>query len=205
MTTSSENDNRPLAVLRVDSSARGDASTSRALSDRVIEKLKAEHGDVSVTLRDVSAGLPMVDGAWLGATFTDPAERSDDQKATLSLSDTLIDELRAADVLVIGVPVYNFQIPAALKSWIDLVARARETFQYTESGPEGLLKGKKAILTFASGGVDLNGVADFTTPYLKFMLGFLGITDVQVVAADRQNLDETAVDRATAEIEQLAA
>lgn len=205
MTSTPENDNRALAVLRVDSSARGDASTSRTLSDRVIEKLKADNGDVAVTLRDVSGGLPVLDGAWLGATFTDPAERNDDQKAALALSDTLINEIRAADVLVIGVPIYNFQIPAALKAWIDLIARARETFQYTENGPEGLLKGKKAILTFASGGVDLNGAADFTTPYLKFMLGFLGITDVQVVAADRQNLDETAVDRATAAIEAIAA
>lgn len=205
MTTTPENDNRTLSVLRIDSSAKGDASTSRKLSDQIVAKLKADNGDVAVTLRDVSGGLPTLNEHWVGASYTPKDDRSDDQKSVLALSDALIDEVRAADVLVIGVPVYNFNISATLKTWLDHLARPGESFRYTEEGPEGLLPGKRVILAFASGGVEAGSEIDFVTPYLKFMLGFMGMTDVQVVAADRQNLDETSLDRASAKIGELAA
>jgi FMN-dependent NADH-azoreductase len=107
-------------------------------------------------------------------------------------------------VLVIGVPVYNFSIPATLKTWIDLIARARLTFRYTEQGPEGLVKGKKAYLAVATGGVAVDSAADFATPYMRHLLGFIGITDVEIVAAERINVDAaTAMDAARARIAEL--
>ena len=118
--------------------------------------------------------------------------------------DELVSELKNADVLVIGVPVYNFSIAATLKAWIDMIARARLTFQYTENGPVGLLEGKKAYLVVATGGVPIGGPMDFATPYLRHALSFIGITDVEIIAADRlnNNADES-MDRARAEIAEL--
>ncbi|MBB4286107.1 FMN-dependent NADH-azoreductase [Roseospira goensis] len=175
----------PLSVLRIDASARRDGSVSRDLTDRVIAAL-AETGPVSVTVRDLAeTPAPFVDDAWIAANFTDPSARTAEARAVLALSDALVAELRAADVIVIGLPVYNFGPPAALKAWIDMVARARETFRYTADGPEGLLTGTRAILAMASGGTAAGSAIDFATPYLRHILGFLGITDVTVVAADR--------------------
>jgi FMN-dependent NADH-azoreductase len=115
----------------------------------------------------------------------------------------LIAELEAADTIVIGVPLYNFGIPAALKAWIDLIARARRTFRYTEAGPEGLLKDKKAYLVVASGGVPVGSDYDFATGYLRHVLGFVGITDVTVIDAGQQMMDGDVVNRATAAIDDL--
>ena len=176
---------RPLRILRVDSSARATGSNSRALADRLIENLHSL-GEVDVLRRDLGpSGLPFVDEAWIGANFTDENERSDEQRHALALSDELVGELFWADVLVLAVPLYNFNIPASLKAWIDLVARARKTFRYTESGPRGLLEGKAAFLLMATGGTEIGGDLDFGSKYLRHVLGFIGIEDVQVVAADR--------------------
>ena len=112
-----------------------------------------------------------------------PTERSAEDAERLKLSDELVAEAAAADVIVIGTPIYNFAAPAALKAWMDLVARPRETFRYTENGPEGLLTGKKAIITVASGGVPVGSDYDFLTPHLRFFLGFIGVTDVEFVTA----------------------
>lgn len=171
-------------VLRLDSSARGDASVSRDLSARLALRLADRPQDV--TVRDLAATPPaFVDEAWAAATFTDPAERTPAQAATLSASDDLVAELEAADQIVIGVAIYNFNIAASLKAWIDQIARARRTFRYTEAGPEGLLKGKTAWLVVASGGTTLESEIDFATPYLKHILAFVGITDVRVIDATR--------------------
>jgi FMN-dependent NADH-azoreductase len=140
---------------------------------------------------------------WVGANFTDDADRSDDQKAALAASDEMIAELEAADTIVIGVPIYNFSIPAALKAWIDLIARARKTFRYTEAGPEGLLKGKKAYLVVTSGGVPVGSDYDFATGYLRHVLGFVGITDVNIIAADQQMMNGEAINQATTAIADL--
>ena len=138
---------------------------------------------------------------WVAANFTDEAERSDAQKAELALSDTLVEELIAADILVIGTPIYNFGIPAALKAWIDMVARARMTFHYTANGPEGLLTGKKAYILVASGGTEIGSEIDFATGYLRHVLGFIGITDVTFIAADQQMVKgQAAVEAALQEI-----
>lgn len=180
---------KSLTVLKVDSSARREGSVTRRLADRAIAELGEGGTEITTIIRDVAAGLPVVDEAWVAANFTDPAERTAEQKARLALSDTLVAEVKAADVLLIGVPIYNFGIPAALKAWVDLIARARETFRYTENGPEGLLTDKRAILVLASGGTTVGSEIDFATGYLKHIMSFIGITDVTVIAADRLMFD----------------
>ena len=181
-------------VLRIDASPRAETSTSRALADEVIRRL----APTDVLRRDLSRGLPQIDDAWLTASFTPEEARSPEQAGVLALSDRLVDELRAADTVVIATPIYNFGVPAALKAWVDLIARARLTFRYTETGPEGLLTGKRAVLVVTSGGTEVDSPIDFATPFLRQVLGFVGISDVSVVRADRQMIDEGA-SRARAE------
>lgn len=171
-------------VLKIDASGRRDGSVSRELSDRIAKRL-AQGGGIAA--RDLNNHLPFIDEEWIGANFTPADDRTDEQKQKLALSDSLIAELRAADTLVIGTPVYNFGIPATLKTWVDHIARAGVTFRYTENGPEGLLEGKKAVVAYASGGVPLGAPVDHVTPYLKTVLEFVGITDVEF-------LDHEAVD-----------
>ncbi|MEM6422436.1 MAG: NAD(P)H-dependent oxidoreductase [Pseudomonadota bacterium] len=191
-------------ILRVDASMRRDGSSSRRLTDAVIARFGES---ATVTTRDLAAEpVPFVDEAWIGANFTDPAERGEARKAALATSDRLIAELKAADTLVIGLPIYNFGAPAALKAWIDMVARARETFRYAESGPVGLLEGKRAIIVAASGGTSVGGDYDFATGWLRHVLGFIGITDVEVIDAGMQMVkgDEVLVEAQRA-IDRLAA
>ena len=190
-TTAQSNSNTPLTVLRIDASARKTGSVSRDLTGRFIDGISA-YQDVAVLTHDVAEGLPFVNEDWIGANFTPDADRSDAQRKTLALSDALIADLKAADILAIGVPIYNFGVPASLKAWVDLIARARVTFQYTQNGPEGLLKGKKAYLFVASGGVPVGSPVDFATSYMKQALAFVGITDVTIVAADKQMADAAA-------------
>lgn len=192
-----------LNVLRVDASGRESGSTTRALADIFVQGLAAR-GPVRVTGRDVAKGLPFVDEPWIAANFTEPEQRDEAKRAALARSDELVREVMEADLLLIGVPLYNFSVPASLKAWIDQIARARLTFRYTEHGPEGLLKGKRAILVVATGGTPVEGAMDFATPWLKHVLGFLGIGDVEVVAAERQMIQgDVARAQAQARIESL--
>jgi FMN-dependent NADH-azoreductase len=174
-------------VLEVSASGRRKDSVSRMLTGELIEALEIREGDLSVTRRDLGDGVPVVDEAWINANFTPEEERSEDQRNTLARSDALVAELQAADVIVIGSPIYNFGVPAVLKAWVDMIARARLTFRYTADGPEGLLKGKKAYIVIASGGVPVDSPVDFATPYLRQALKFVGITDVDVIAAEQLN------------------
>ena len=191
-------------ILRIDASARHAGSTTRQLADQLVTRLVEQGYGAAVTRRDLALTPPaLLTENWVGANFTDDADRSDDQRAVLADSDELIAELEAADTIVIGVPVYNFGIPAVLKAWVDQIARARRTFRYTETGPEGLLKGKRAFLVVASGGVPVGSDYDFATGYLRHVLGFVGITDVTVIAADQQMTDGEAIARATSAIGEL--
>ncbi|HKX89388.1 MAG TPA: NAD(P)H-dependent oxidoreductase [Sphingopyxis sp.] len=191
-------------ILRIDASARNAGSTTRQLTDQLVTRLVEQGYGAAVTTRDLALTPPaLLNEAWVGANFTDDADRSDDQKAALAASDEMIAELEAADTIVIGVPIYNFSIPASLKAWIDLIARARKTFRYTEAGPEGLLKGKKAYLVVTSGGVPVGSDHDFATGYLRHVLGFVGITDVSIIAADQQMMNGEAFIQAAAAIEGL--
>lgn len=180
-----------LRVLRIDSSAKNEASVTRQLGDLLLQRL-ADRQPIELLSRDVAHGLPFLDNAWVAANFTAPEARDAAMQATLALSDALVREVQDADVLVIGVPIYNFGVPAPLKAWFDLIARARLTFQYTEQGPQGLLAGKKAYLLAASGGTPVGGAIDFATPWLKHVLGFVGIHDVEVIAAERLNIQGEA-------------
>ncbi|MHC0054267.1 FMN-dependent NADH-azoreductase [Actibacterium sp. D379-3] len=183
----------PKTILRIDSSIKGAQSLSKQLSDDIIARLTAANPDASVTTRDLAdMDLPMIDGGWIGAAFTPAEDRTPEQAATLALSDTLIAEVKAADVLMIGLPIYNFAAPAQLKTWIDHLCRAGETFRYSEAGPEGLVKGTRAIIAVASNGTQMGSEIDFASSYLQHMLGFIGITDVQFVAADRMAIDPEA-------------
>jgi len=196
--------NTPLKILEVAASGRSEGSVSRMLSTDLIGALEERHGNIELTRRDLNKGLPFVDEAWINANFTVPEERSAEQRATLAESDALVGELKAADVLVIGAPIYNFGVPAALKAWIDMVARARLTFRYTENGPKGLLEGKKAYVIIASGGVPVDSAVDFATPYLRHALAFIGITDVEVIAAEQLNSKaEESIDAARVRIAEL--
>lgn len=189
-------------ILRIDTSARKSTSVSRQLSDAVIARFDA----ATVTTRDLSAGLPVINETWVGATFTPVDDRNDTQREALALSDQLVAEVMAADVLVIGVPIYNFAAPAAFKEWIDQIARAGVTFKYTESGPQGLLAGKRAIIAVTSGGVPMGSDYDHATPYIRQVLGFLGITDVEFVGATGLNANpEAALTAANEAIAALAA
>ena len=190
-----------MTILHIDSSANLTSSVTRGLTAAVLAKL----GDAEVITRDLDKEpLPQITEAWTIARTVPKAERTADQNALLAQSDALIEELRAADTIVIGVPMYNFSIPASLKLWIDLVARQGETFRYTENGPQGLLEGKRAIVAFASGGVPAGSDADFATGYLKHFLAFIGITDVTLVSADAQARDgEASVAKAHAEVTEL--
>jgi FMN-dependent NADH-azoreductase len=163
-----------------------DGSVTRGIAGTLIERLAAAAGAIDLSVRDLAATPPaLIDADWVDANFTDADQRTLAQRATLAESDVLVAELAAVDVLVIGVPIYNFGIPAALKAWVDMVARARLTFRYTEQGPEGLLRGKRAYLVVASGGTAAGSAVDFATGYLRHVLGFLGIDDVEIIGADR--------------------
>ena len=193
-----------LRVLRVDASARVEGSITRQLADQLIDGLAARVAGFAVTRRDVAEGLPFVDADWVTANFTDPDARSDAQRAKLAGSDALVREVMDADVWVIATPIYNFGVPASLKAWIDQIARARVTFRYTEQGPQGLLAGKKVYILTATGGTEVGSAIDFATPWLKFVLGFLGISDVEVIAADRGMLrGDAARQHATARVSEV--
>ncbi|MEO0820857.1 MAG: NAD(P)H-dependent oxidoreductase [Pseudomonadota bacterium] len=194
------------SILRIDASMRQSGSVTRGLTDRVIARLEAAEGGASVAVRDLAEPLPFVTERWIGANFADPEARTGEQRDALALSDSLIAELKAADTLVIGLPIYNFGVPAAFKAWFDLVARARVTFRYTETGPVGLLEGKRAIVIVASGGTEVDGPIDFATAWLRHALGFIGIRDVEIVPVGRQMVvGEAALAAAAAQVDALAA
>lgn len=182
-----KNGDQTLRVLSINASGRTADSVTRALSRNLVQALITHHGNIQVRRRDLSDGVSFVDAAWIDANFTAEENRSAEQKQALSESDQLVAELLNSDVLVIGVPIYNFGIPASLKAWIDMVARARKTFRYTDKGPVGLLEGKKAYLLVASGGVAVDSPLDYAVPYLRHALGFLGITHIEVISAERLN------------------
>jgi FMN-dependent NADH-azoreductase len=171
-------------MLHIKASIRGPESISNALGDRIVAGL-LEKGDASVTTRDIAADtLPFVSAERFAANLAPADERTPEQAELAAIADQLIEELEAADTIVLSTPVYNFGVPASLKAWADLVARAGRTFEYTENGPVGLLTGKKAYIAAASGGTKIGSEIDFMSPWLTFFLGFLGITDVEIVAAD---------------------
>lgn len=180
-------------ILEINSSGREAGSVTRTLTRDLVAALQQQSPDATVTRRDLSGGIRFVDAAWIDANFTPSDDRSGAQRDALAESDALVAELVKADTLVLGSPIYNFGVPAALKAWIDQVARARVTFRYTDRGPVGLLTGKRAYVVVASGGVTPDSPVDFATPYLRHALQFLGITDIHVITAPQAGREQADV------------
>ena len=189
-------------ILQINGSARSEGANSTRVANDIVARLSAANPQANVVLRDLARNpAPVVDEAALGALFTPAEQRTPEQAARVAVSDALIAEVQAADVIVIGVPMYNFSISAQLKNWIDAIARAGVTFRYTENGPEGLLKGKKVFIAFARGGRYRGTAADTQTPYLQTVLGFLGMTEIRFVYAEGLNMGDDAVKQGFAEAE----
>ena len=171
-------------ILQINASARQGANSTR-VADSIVARLRKDNPSASLTLRDLARNPhPILDEVALGALFTPADQRTPEQAARVALDDALIAEVQAADVIVLGVPMYNFGVPAQLKNWIDAIARAGVTFRYTEGGPEGLLKDRKVYVALARGGRYRDTAADSQVPYLKTVLGFLGLTDLHFIYAE---------------------
>ncbi|WP_454804260.1 FMN-dependent NADH-azoreductase [Mucilaginibacter phyllosphaerae] len=189
-------------ILHIISSPRGEASNSIKLANAVIDQLRMKDPGAAVHVKDLTRSpFPHLEEAHLNAFFTPAEKHTAENKAAISHSDQAIAELFDADIIVIGAPMYNFSVSSTLKAWIDHVARAGITFKYTDHGPEGLISGKKVYLAVTTGGIYSSGdyaAVDFLTPYLKFMLGFIGLDDVTVFRAEGfalSGVQDTALDK----------
>ncbi len=192
-----------MRILQVNSSARREGSQSTLLASAIVAQLRANEPGAAVTVRDLAhTPHPELDEAALQALFTPAEKHTQEQAARVAQDDTLIAEIQAADIVVLGVPMYNFGVPAQLKNWIDAVTRAKVTFRYTASGPEGLLRGKKVYVALTRGGKYRNTPADTQVPYLRMVLGFLGMTDVQFVYAEGLAMGTEAANEAMASAQQ---
>jgi FMN-dependent NADH-azoreductase len=197
-----------MKILHIISSPRGEASFSIKLGNSIVEKLKAKYPGSVVKERDLtSTPFPHLEEVHLNSFFTPVENRTPEQVEAVKHSDTAIAEIKDADIIVIGVPLYNFSIHSSLKAWIDHVGRAGHTFRYSATGPEGLVKDKKVYLAVASGGVYSEGPTagyDFASPYLKAFLSFLGMTDTTVLRVEGlavPDLKDSALEKAIANIE----
>lgn len=189
-------------VLQINASARSEGANSSKLADQVSAALGAQHAGTRVTLRDLAVNpVTVLDEAALGALFAPADQRSAEQAAVVAEYDALIAEVQAHDAIVLGVPMYNFGVPVQLKAWIDAIARAGVTFRYTENGPEGLIRGKTVYLALARGGLYRDTPNDSQVPYLKTVLGFLGLTDLRWIYAEGLNMGPEAAARGFAQAE----
>lgn len=169
-------------ILRIDTSLRKTDSHSRNLTDKLINQLinkqTIAQNSTNIVTRDLADGIPLIDETWTKANFTAVNERTTEQNNYLSVSNMLVKELEDANTVVIGLPIYNFNIPTALRAWIDQVVRSKLTFKYTDNGPVGLLMNKKVYILVVSGGTKLGSDLDFINNYLQHILGFIGISDI---------------------------
>jgi FMN-dependent NADH-azoreductase len=189
-------------ILQLNASARREGANSTKVANSVVERLKAANPTATLTLRDLAVTPhPVLDEAALGALFTPADERSPEQAARVALDDALIAEMQAHDTIVLGVPMYNFGVPVQFKAWIDAIARAGTTFRYTATGPEGLLTGKTVYVALARGGLYRDTPNDSQVPYLKAVLGFLGMTDVRFIYAEGLAMGPEAVAKGFAQAE----
>lgn len=176
-------------VLVIESSARLQGSISRQLTEQFLSRWRAVHPADCIGVRDLALEpVPHLDANLLGGWMNPAEQQSGAERAALALSDSLTDELMAADVLVLAAPMYNFSIPSTLKAWLDHVLRAGVTFEYTAKGPRGLLRGKRAFVLTARGGIYAGGSQDHQEPYLRQALAFIGIHDVSFIHAEGLNL-----------------
>ena len=177
-----------MIIYQIDSSARKEGSTSRALAKKLLDKIKKP--DDEVLYRDLDDEMVFVSGLTESGMKIEEKDQTEHHKKMFELSDKLVKELKESDVIIISAPIYNYGPPATLKAWSDLVARIGETFKFKENGRrEGLLRNKRAYLVITSGGTKLNSKEDFLTPWLKFILNFFGIEKVDIISADQMALD----------------
>lgn len=177
---------RPFTVLRIDSTARQEGSYSRPLADRLIDGLRERVPGLDLIERDLTANPPpVVNADWFKAAYTADEEKTDNDRLALEASDELVEEFARADAFVITAPIYNFSVSAQLKLWIDQVARFGKTFTYTENGPMGVLPDRPVYLVITSGGTEIGSDIDFASGYLRHVLGFVGLTQVEIIGADK--------------------
>jgi FMN-dependent NADH-azoreductase len=189
-------------ILQINGSARANGSNSTRVADAITARLKARNPEATVELRDLARDPhPVLDEAALSALFTPAEQRTPEQSARVALDDALIEQLKRADAIVLGVPMYNFSVSVQIKSWIDAIARAGQTFRYTANGPEGLVTGKKVYVGLARGGIFRDTPRDSQVPYLKGVLGLMGMTDVEFIYAEGVNM---GADRASAAFDEVA-
>ena len=195
-----------MKILQINASARAESGNSTRLANAITAHLKSRHPEAEVEVRDLAKNpLPFLDEAGVTAVFTPTDQRTPEQVARIALDEAMIARVQAADVLVLGVPMYNFGVSVQLKSFIDSIARAGVTFRYTEAGPEGLIKGKRVYVACARGGVYRDTPADSQTPYLRQVLGFLGMTDVEFIYAEGMALGPESVEQAFAAAQEAIA
>ena len=177
-----------MKIYQIDSSARKEGSTSRALAKKLLDKIKKPEDEI--IYRDLNDEMVFVSGLTESGMKIDEKDQTEHHKKMFELSDTLVKELKESDIVIISAPIYNYGPPATLKAWSDLVARVGETFKFKENGRrEGLLRNKRAYLVITSGGTKLNSKEDFLTPWLKFILNFFGIDKIDTISADQMALD----------------
>ena len=192
-----------MKIYQIDSSARKEGSTSRALAKKLLNKIKKPEDEI--IYRDLDNEMVFVSGLTESGMKIEKKDQTEHHKKMFELSDTLVRELKESDTIIISAPIYNYGPPATLKAWSDLAARVGETFRFKADGRrEGLLQNKKAYLVITSGGTKLNSKEDFLTPWLKFILNFFGIEKIETICADQMALDyEKSIKEAEKQIENL--
>ena len=192
-----------MKIYQIDSSARKEGSTSRALAKKLLDKIKKPEDQV--IYRDLDDEMVFVSGLTESGMKIEKKDQTEHHKKMFELSDTLVKELKESDIIIISAPIYNYGPPATLKAWSDLAARAGETFRFKPNGRrEGLLKNKRAFLVITSGGTKLNSDEDFLTPWLKFILNFFGIEKIDIICADQMALDyDKSIKDAEKQIEEI--
>lgn len=191
-----------MKILQINASARSAGANSTRLAAAVTARLQAQNPQAGVELHDLASDPhPVLDEPALTALFTPAEQRTPEQAARVALDDALIDQLQSADAIVLGVPMYNFGVPVQLKTWIDAIARVGVTFRYTANGPEGLVQGKKVYVALARGGLYRDTPADSQVPYLKSVLAFLGMSDIEFIYAEGLAMGAESASQAFAEAE----
>ncbi len=192
-----------MKIYQIDSSARKEGSTSRALAKKLLNKIKKPNDEI--IYRDLNDEMVFVSGLTESGMNIDEKDQNENHKKMFELSNQLVKELKESDIIIISAPIYNYGPPATLKAWSDLAARVGETFKFKPNGRrEGLLKNKRAYLVITSGGTKLNSKEDFLTPWLKFILNFFGIEKIETINADQMALDyEKSIKEAESQIDKI--
>ena len=192
-----------MKIYQIDSSARKNGSTSRALAKKLLDKIKKPEDEI--IYRDLDDEMLFVAGLTESGMSIPENERTEQHKKMFELSDKLVNELKESDIIIISTPIYNIGPPATLKAWSDLAARVKSTFKYSSDGKQiGLLENKKVYLVVTSGGTKINSKEDFLTPWLKHVLNFFGIKDIKTIYADQMSIDyENSIKQAEKQIENI--